>query len=100
MKWIESLKNRWGVNNYFDVAVILIVFACTGFSVMYLKRWLLVLIGFDQDTATWLRWTFGIVIVLPLYQVVLLFYGWLFGKFTFFWDFEKRLFRRLFFRNL
>jgi hypothetical protein len=36
------------------------------------------------------------VFILPLYNVVLLIYGALFGQFSFFWAFEKRFFGRLF----
>jgi hypothetical protein len=36
------------------------------------------------------------VLILPVYNVLLLFYGAIFGQFRFFWDFEKRFFNRLF----
>jgi hypothetical protein len=92
---IEKLKNRWGVKSSWHVVVILTVFACTGFLIMYLKRGLSALIGLDNESAIWLRWLFSIAIILPLYQVVLLIFGWLFGQFEFFWNFEKRFFYRL-----
>ncbi|MBU1822474.1 MAG: prolipoprotein diacylglyceryl transferase [Bacteroidetes bacterium] len=91
----DKLKKRWDVDNGWDVAVILIVFACTGFSVMYAKRGLYHLIGLNEDSATWLRWLVAIVIILPLYQVLLLMWGWLWGKFDFFWKFEQRMLSRL-----
>jgi hypothetical protein len=48
-----------------------------------------------QDYDIWAKWLFSILVVLPLYQVVLLAYGWLFGQFAFFWNFEKRFFSRI-----
>jgi len=69
---IEKLKQRWNVKNGWDVVIILVVFACTGFSILYIKRGLFTLAGLTDDTPTWLRWTINIVIILPLYQVVLL----------------------------
>jgi cellulose synthase/poly-beta-1,6-N-acetylglucosamine synthase-like glycosyltransferase len=92
---IEKLKERWNVRNGWDVLVILIVFACTGFSVLYAKRGLFHLIGLTTESPTWLRWTVNILIILPLYQVILLAWGWIWGKFDFFWEFEKRMFRRI-----
>ena len=92
---IEKLKQRWNVKNGWDVAVILIVFACTGFSILYVKRGLFYLIGLDSESPSWLRWTINIVIILPLYQVILLAWGWIWGKFSFFWEFEKRMFGRI-----
>jgi len=35
-------------------------------------------------------------LILPIYNVILLLYGFIFGQFHFFWNFEKRLMRRLF----
>ncbi|KQS25316.1 DUF6787 family protein [Dyadobacter sp. Leaf189] len=92
---IEKLKERWNVKNGWDVLIILIVFACTGFSVLYVKRALFDLIGLTKESPSWLRWTVNILIILPLYQVILLIWGWIWGKFTFFWEFEKRMFGRI-----
>lgn len=90
-----KLKERWNVQSGWDVAIILIVFACTGFSVMYTKRLLYDWMGLTDESPTWLRWLVAIVVILPLYQVLLLIWGWLWGKFDFFWKFEQRMFSRL-----
>ncbi|MCU0341038.1 MAG: prolipoprotein diacylglyceryl transferase [Spirosomaceae bacterium] len=89
---IEKLKQRWGVQSAWQVFIILLVFACTGFSVMYLKRWMVEWMGIERK---WVVWTFNILVILPLYQVILLAYGWLFGQFQFFWRFEQRMFSRI-----
>ncbi|MCE7068646.1 DUF6787 family protein [Dyadobacter sp. CY326] len=92
---IEKLKERWNVKNGWDVLIILIVFACTGFSVLYAKRGLFALIGINKQSPDWLRWVVNILVILPLYQVILLAWGWIWGKFSFFWEFEKRMFSRI-----
>jgi len=92
---IEKLKQRWNVKNGWDVLVILAVFACTGFSILFIKRILFELVGLNDGTRSWIRWTVNILIILPLYQVVLLAWGWVWGKFSFFWEFEKRMFERI-----
>lgn len=91
----QKLKERWNVQSGWDVVIILLVFACTGFSILYLKRLIYGWVGLDADSAAWLRWLVALVVVLPLYQVVLLVWGWVFGKFSFFWAFEKRMMARL-----
>ncbi len=91
----EKLKQRWNVSSSLDVIIILVVFACTGFSILYVKRHLFEWIGITSETEKWIRWTAAIFIILPLYQVILLIWGWVFGKFNFFWDFEKRTFYRM-----
>jgi hypothetical protein len=92
---IEKLKARWNVKDGWDVAIILMVFACTGFSILYIKRALFDLVGLAEESPSWLRWAVNILVILPLYQVVLLAWGWIWGKFTFFLEFEKRMFSRI-----
>lgn len=92
----NKLKKRWNVNTGWDVFVILIVFACTGFSILYIKRILFGWFGIStEETDSWIRWTANVLLILPLYQIVLLFWGFIFGKFYFFWEFEKRMFSRI-----
>lgn len=75
--------------------VILIVFACTGFTVMFLKRPILTLLGGEGGNTT-LGTVLYYIFILPLYNVILLFYGFVFGQFNFFWQFEKRFMERFF----
>ena len=92
MNWIEKLKQRWNVRSGWQVLVILLVFACTGFTVMYTKRWMVKWLGIEATLAVW---CFNILVILPLYQIVLLIYGWLFGQYQFFFQFEKKMFQRI-----
>ena len=92
---LEKLKQRWGVTNAWQVILILIVFACTGFSVLLIKEPLYDLVGITTATSPWIRIPFYIFTILPAYQVLLLLYGFIFGQFRFFWEFEKRMFSHI-----
>lgn len=92
---LEKLKQRWGVTSAGQVILILIVFACTGFSVLFIKQPLYDLAGITPQTSAWIKVPFYLLTVLPAYQVLLLVYGFLFGQFRFFWNFEKRMFNRI-----
>ncbi len=92
---LEKLKERWGVTSVGQVILILIVFACTGFSVLFIKQPLYDLAGITAQTSPWIRIPFYLLTVLPAYQVLLLAYGFVFGQFRFFWNFEKRMFSRI-----
>jgi hypothetical protein len=94
MSWIDKLQSRWKVESVFQVVVILIVFACTGFTVLLIKRPLFNYIFIDGEIPWWASVLYYLLI-LPVYNVILLFYGFIFGQFRFFWNFEKRLFARL-----
>ena len=94
--WQEKLKERWQLKSGWQVLLVLITFACTGFSVLFLKGPLYALAGIDAQTPLWWRSLYYCLTVLPVYQVLLLAWGFLFGQFRFFWNFEKRLFGRIF----
>ncbi|MGB3722243.1 MAG: DUF6787 family protein [Pacificimonas sp.] len=92
---LEKLKQRWGVSSAGQVILILIVFACTGFTVLFIKQPLYDLAGITAQTSPWIRIPFYLITILPAYQVLLLAYGFVFGQFRFFWNFEKRMFSRI-----
>lgn len=90
MNWLEKLQKRWEVSSIWQVVVILIVFACTGFTVMFLKEPILALLAAQEERTIWFSVGYYLLI-LPVYNFVLLLYGMLFGQFRFFWAFEKRM---------
>ncbi len=96
--WIEKLRARWKLGSALQVVIVLVVFACTGFTVLFIKRPILYfLAGRQGDTVT--ASVLYYILILPLYNVILLAYGFLFGQFNFFWEFEKRFFNRIFGRK-
>lgn len=94
MRWVEKLRQRWNLKNAKQVIIVLIVFACTGFTIAFLKR---PIIGFfveggEQDFWFWLIY---LILIFPVYLIFLLFYGFIFGQFKFFWGFVMKTFSRL-----
>lgn len=93
--WIQKLMLRWKLESAFQVVVVLVVFACTGFTVLLIKKPILHFLAGEQgDSVT--ASVIYYLLILPLYNVILLAYGFLFGQFEFFWEFEKRFFNRIF----
>ena len=86
--------HRWKLGSPFQVIIVLVVFACTGFTVLFIKKPLLQLLAGERGD-TVVASILYYILILPLYNVLLLGYGFLFGQFSFFWAFEKRLFKRL-----
>ena len=93
--WYRKLQHRWGLSSVGQVLVVLLVFALTGTTIAQLHGPFAHWVGITADSPTWLRWGFAILIILPLYQVVLLIYGFLLGQFAFFWNFEKRMLKHM-----
>jgi len=93
--WIERLKKRWNLGSATQVVVVLIVFACTGFTVLFIKKPILQFLAGEKGNSL-LASIIYYILILPLYNVILLAYGFLFGQFNFFWEFEKRFIGRIF----
>lgn len=94
MSWIEKLKERWGLTSVTQVFLILLVFACTGMTSLYVKEGLYWMAGITPETNPWIRIPYRILATFVAYQFLLLSYGWIFGQFQFFWNFEKRFLSR------
>lgn len=93
---MNRLKRRWGIESNFQIFLILIVFAVTGSTSAKLAGPLVEFFGVYQETSSWFwYWFLRIVLIFPIYQVLLVFFGWLFGQFRFFWQFEKKMLGRL-----
>jgi hypothetical protein len=93
---IQKLKNRWEIHSTWQVVVILIVFACTGFSVLYVEKLIFDFFQIPETNPWYISLLLFIIITLPVYNILLLVYGFIFGQFRFFWNFEKRFFGRIF----
>lgn len=93
MSWLNQLQARWKVNSITQVILILATFALTGTTVVYISKPLLAAIFGSEGIPVWARIVYYILI-LPVYNLFLLGYGFLLGQFSFFWEFEKRFLSR------
>jgi hypothetical protein len=72
------------------------VFALTGSSSALIGRPLLKIIGVTKDNFQPLvYWILYLLIGFLFYQILLVTFGWLFGQFKFFWNFEKKMIKRM-----
>ncbi|MCC6722352.1 MAG: hypothetical protein IT243_09120 [Bacteroidia bacterium] len=95
MNFLAKLKIRWSVNTIKDVIIILIVFTCTGITSLFVKKPLFQILGIKNIEPQWLNIVAYFFSILIFYNILLLIFGFLFGKFRFFLDFEKRFFGKI-----
>lgn len=92
----KKLENRWPVTYRWEMIAIFIVFAITGSVSAKLAAPLTELIGLQKDSISgWIYWPVRIILIFPIYQVLLVLVGWLFGQFKFFWNFEKKMLKHM-----
>ena len=73
-----------------------LVFALTGTSSLVCADYILKILYVNPDTfgiASY--WTIRIILILPIYQVLLIFVGAIFGEFSYFWEMEKKTLKKL-----
>ncbi len=93
---MKKLKERWGIESNLQIVLILIVFAITGSTASYIGKPILAYLSVTQESfGTIGYWIIRILILFIMYQFLLVFFGWVFGQFNFFWNFEKKMLSRL-----
>lgn len=92
---MKKLKERWNIASNGQFFVVLLVFAITGSSSAKLAAPLTDFFEVTREMGWYIYWPFRLLIILPIYQVLLVFFGWVFGQFEFFWWFEKKMLRSM-----
>ncbi|MGB0377077.1 MAG: DUF6787 family protein [Flavobacteriaceae bacterium] len=98
---MKKLKQKWGVESNFQFLIIFIVFGITGSLSVRLSGPILNLINVIPESFPnhfWgqtLYWILRILIVFPVYQLILVVVGALFLQGKFFWNFEKKMLRKM-----
>lgn len=92
---MKELKKRWGIETNFQLTIIFIVFAITGSASAWLSKPVCFWIGITKDDLGFWFTPVRLLLIFPLYQVLLVLIGFLFGQFKFFWAFEKKMLKRM-----
>jgi manganese efflux pump family protein len=95
MKFFEKLKERWGITSNVQVVIIFFVFGITGSSSLKVGKPILEFFNINEGMSPWVFWPLRILIIFPVYQVLLLFFGALCGQFQFFWNMVKKTMGRM-----
>lgn len=97
---MNKLKEKWGITSNYQIIIILLVFSITGSIAVWIAKPVLNLLGLDKEIVSpWLFWPIRIFIIFPIYQILIVIIGALFGQFKFFWAFEKKMLVRLGFKR-
>lgn len=92
----KKLENKWVVEHRWEMIRIFIVFAITGSSSVLIGRPIIAFLGINKENLhPILYYILFIVVSLFFYQILLVAFGWLFGQFRFFWQFEKKMLSRM-----
>ena len=92
---MKKLKERWGIQTNTQLAIIFTVFAITGSLSAWLSTFVCNLLGLSKDNLGLLYTPIRLILIFPIYQLLLVLIGFLFGQFKFFWGFEKKMLKQM-----
>lgn len=93
---MKNLKERWDITSNIQIVLILIVFAINGSFAAWVAEPVTEFIGLDKSTTNgFIYWPLRILLIFPIYQLTLPIVGFIFGQFTFFWNFEKKFLQKM-----
>ena len=101
MNYLKKLKNKWGIKSNLQLLVIFFVFGLTGSISMKLTSPTLSFFNIQEDFFTnYLLGDFAyiflkIIIIFPIYQILLLFFGLIFFSLIFSGNLKKNFFQKL-----
>ena len=91
----EKLLKLFKVDNYLRLFIVFIVFGITGSLSVILGKYVLITLFTSDIMNNEFYWLIRILLIFPLYQILLIIVGTLFGEFKYFWAIEKKILVRL-----
>ena len=93
---IKYLKDKWNLKSNFQLVIILIVFAITGSGSLYISKPLMEFLSISSENMNVYLYCILIFIILTVvYQFFLLLVAFVFGQFNWFWNFEKKILKKM-----
>ena len=87
---MKKLKERWGITSNFQIIIIFIVFGITGSVSAVISGPLTEYLIGDANINSFIKLLIRIIVLTPIYQILLLFFGLIFFQFNFFFKFVKK----------
>ena len=89
------MKNKlikiFRVKDIYQLIIIFIVFGITGSLSVVLGKYVLINIFGESFLNNDYYWLLRLILIFPIYQVLLIIVGALFGQFRYFWEIEKKI---------
>ena len=93
---LKKIINKFHTRSFKHLIIIFLVFALSGSASLLMSSSILNAINLKELIDFYpLYLLVRIIFLIPIYQLVLIIIATLFGEFRYFWNFEKKFFKRL-----
>ena len=96
---LKKLKEKWGISTPFQMIIVFVVFGVTGSVAAKISGPIVSLLPIDNLPGL-IYWPLRLLIIFPVYQVLLIWFGFMFGAVVSVLTFKKDKFIFNFFFNL
>jgi len=87
----DKLLKIFRVENISQLTIVFIVFGITGSLSVVVGKYFLIFIFGEDLVNNDLYWLLRLILIFPVYQILLIIVGTLFGQFKYFWEIEKKI---------
>jgi hypothetical protein len=93
---LQKIIDKFHAESFKHLIIIFLVFALSGSASLLMSSSILTAINLKELINFYpLYLLVRIILLIPIYQLVLIIIATLFGEFRYFWNFEKKFFKRL-----
>ena len=96
---LKKLNEKWGISTPFQMVIVFIVFGVTGSVAAKISGPIISILPIE-DLPAIIYWPLRLLIIFPVYQVLLVLFGFIFGAIVSAFTFKKDKFIFNFFFNL
>jgi|TARA_B110000444_G_C18517438_1_gene445067 hypothetical protein len=96
---LKKLNEKWGISTPFQMVIVFIVFGVTGSVAAKISGPIISILPIE-DLPAIIYWPLRLLIIFPVYQVLLVLFGFIFGAIVSVFTFKKDKFIFNFFFNL
>jgi len=92
---MNKIRNLFKVETNFQLLKVNVVFAATGTISVYFAGIIINFLGLNLYVlGDFFYWVLRIMLLIPVYQILLIMIGSMFGEFKYFWRIEKKVLGR------
>ena len=93
---IQNLIKKFNAKSKFHLFIIFLVFGLSGSFSLWISSPIMSALDLKNILNNYTIYIFvRVIIIIPIYQLILIFFALIFGEFEYFWRFEKKFLKRI-----
>ena len=93
---ILNLIQKFNAKSKFHLFIIFLVFGLSGSFSLWISSPIMSALDLNNILNNYPLYIFiRVIIIIPIYQLILIFFALIFGEFEYFWSFEKKFLKRI-----